>query len=87
MLSGAFPALRNSAQGAIQEPELPQLRNLVVVDDKGESQAEIGKLNMRCTIDWREVMVWREDAKEKNIHDKISASLNKDDVINLQFTR
>jgi acyl-CoA synthetase (AMP-forming)/AMP-acid ligase II len=87
MFSNAFPALRESSQGNIHIPELPQLRNLVVVDDKGELRAELRKLDLHCAIDWREVIVWREDAKEKYLHDKISRSLDQNDIINLQFTR
>jgi hypothetical protein len=87
MFSDAFPAFRGSPQGNIRIPELPHLRNLVVADDKGELRAELCKLDLNCAIDWREVMVWREDAKEKYLHEKISRSLDKNDIINLQFTR
>lgn len=53
--------------------------------DPNKFQDEVHGL--KSAIDWREIMVWREDAKEKQLHKKISASLDKDDVISLQFTR
>ena len=83
MFSSNFPDLRNSTPGAIREPALPDLRNLVVVDNTGET----GKWELRCAIDWREIMVWREDTCEGRLQKEISRSLHKDDVINLQFTR
>jgi hypothetical protein len=88
LLSGAFPALRDSSPGNIQEPALPELRNVIVVNNTPDSTKFRHDLHgMKSAIDWRELMVWREDAKEKRSHQQISASLRKDDVINLQFTR
>lgn len=88
MLSEAFPALSNSSAGDIQEPSLPDLRHLIVVDNTGDLktfQAETG--DVKCAIDFREVLVWREDNPAKTRVEEIAASLNHDDVINLQFTR
>ncbi|KAF8909902.1 acetyl-CoA synthetase-like protein [Mucidula mucida] len=57
---------------------LPQLRNLVVVDNE----------DVKSLIDWREVFAWREDDVSLNKRlDDTSQSLSNDDVINIQFTR
>lgn len=80
MLSEAIPELRNSVPGAIHVPALPDLHSIVVVDDQGE-------FDMKCTTDWREILVWQRDAKTDLLRKNIAASLHKDDVINLQFTR
>lgn len=88
LLSGAFPALRDSSPGNIQEPAIPELRNLVVVNNTSNSTQFRKDLHgLKSVIDWRELMVWSEDAKEKRSHQELSASLHNDDVINLQFTR
>ncbi|KAF7974868.1 hypothetical protein HWV62_11121 [Athelia sp. TMB] len=88
LLSGAFPALRDSSPGAIDEPALPALRNIVIVNHTTDREKYRKDLHgLKGTIDWREVMMWREDGREANELKEISKSLNKDDVINLQFTR
>ncbi|GLB39151.1 putative AMP-binding enzyme C-terminal domain [Lyophyllum shimeji] len=86
MLAGILPGLKESKPGEIEVEGLPELRNLVVVDNKGEYQAQLDKLGVRSTIDWREIFMWREDTRERDLQRDISASLKKDDVINLQFT-
>ena len=66
LLSGAFPALRDSSPGNIQEPAIPELRNLVVVNNTSNSTQFRKDLHgLKSVIDWRELMVWSEDAKEK----------------------
>ena len=88
LLSGAFPALRDSPQGNIQEAALPHLRNLVVVNntsDVAEFRKELHGL--KSAIDWRDIIVWQEDAKERKKHQEIQKTLKSEDIINLQFTR
>lgn len=87
MLAGALQELRNSSPGNIQEPTLPELRNFVVVDNQGEFKQQFEKLNIKSLIDWREIFVWQEDVAERHLLAKYATSLNKDEVINLQFTR
>lgn len=88
MLCDAFPALANSRPGDIQEATLPALRHLVVVDNTGEfKQFERELEGVRPAVDFREVMVWREDTAERRRVEDITAGLEVDDVINLQFTR
>ena len=45
------------------------------------------KLKMRCLIEWREVLVWREKGWEENEKRDRESRLDKEDVTNLQFTR
>ena len=66
---------------------MPSLSSLVVLDDKNNLQAELSALNMKCTIDWREIFVWGENSRLRTLLDDISSSLHHEDVINLQFTR
>ncbi|KIM85713.1 hypothetical protein PILCRDRAFT_5365 [Piloderma croceum F 1598] len=87
LFADAFPALRESSQGNIQEPALPALRSMVVVNNTPDLTKFQNDLHgLKCAIDWREIMVWREDTKEKKLLEEISASLDKDDIISLQFT-
>ncbi|KAF5383310.1 hypothetical protein D9615_005004 [Tricholomella constricta] len=86
MLAAVVPGLEGSQPGHIQAEELPELRNLVVVDNQGKYQGELDKLGVKGIIDWREIIMWREDTPERDMQRDMSASLEKDDVINLQFT-
>ncbi|KAI0674518.1 acyl-CoA synthetase [Trametes maxima] len=87
MLCDAFPALANSRPGEIQEAGLPDLRHLVVVDNTGElKQFERELEGVKPAVDFREVLVWREDTEERRRVEDIVAGLQPDDVINLQFT-
>jgi hypothetical protein len=82
-----FPQMRSMHPGDIQLEELPELRNFVVIDNMNEATAMLEKLHVRSTVDWREVMLWREDSREAKIQRQIERTLDKDEVINLQFTR
>ncbi|OBZ78072.1 putative acyl-CoA synthetase YngI [Grifola frondosa] len=87
MLSDAFPALRNSQPGDIQEPSLPELKHLIVVDNLSDMrQLEHDVKDVKCAVDFRETLIWREDTSERWLLEEIMASLSKDDVVNLQFT-
>ncbi|KAJ7512064.1 hypothetical protein B0H11DRAFT_1949572 [Mycena galericulata] len=86
MLVDRFPDLRNSIPGSIQEPSLPELRSLVVVDNTGQFAKDAEKLGVKSWTDWRQIMVWDESSSESALQKEISKSLHKDDVINLQFT-
>ncbi|KAF8627091.1 hypothetical protein AX15_004550 [Amanita polypyramis BW_CC] len=80
IFSEAFPSLRNSSPSEIQEPALPHLRNLIVVDNDGEFKTEIEKANIRCAVDWRDVMIWQDGAEAREVT-KIRQGLDKDEVI------
>ena len=82
-----FPQMRSMHPGDIQLEELPELRNFVVIDNMNEATTMLEKLHVKSTVDWREVMLWQEGSREAKLQQKIERSLDKDDVINLQFTR
>ncbi|KAJ3928213.1 MAG: acetyl-CoA synthetase-like protein [Lentinula lateritia] len=75
-----FPSLASSNPGDIQELELPELRNLIVVNNDDEHEL------VKAATDWREIIIWREDTREAKLVRDIARSLDKDEVINLQFT-
>ena len=88
MFAEAFPALRSSAPGSIEEPALPFLKHLVVVDDTPSvKDFELQLEGVRPAVDFREILVWREHSSEQLTVDHIQDSLLPQDVINLQFTR
>ncbi|KZP14919.1 acetyl-CoA synthetase-like protein [Athelia psychrophila] len=74
LLSGAFPALRDSSPGAIDEPALPALRNIVIVNHTTDREKYRKELHgLKGTIDCREIMMWREDGREVNELKEIGA--------------
>lgn len=85
--SQAFPQIRSQKPGEIQIEELPELRNLIVVDNAEEEKARLGRLKIQSLVDWREILLWRKDSAEQTRLNGVRNSLEKDDVINLQFTR
>lgn len=88
LLAEKCPSIKHSLPGQIHEDALPQLRNLVVVDNEDVFQEELRSLKVKSLIDWREVFAWREDDVSLNKRlDDTSQSLSNDDVINIQFTR
>ncbi|KAI3602868.1 amp-dependent synthetase and ligase [Moniliophthora roreri] len=86
MLMSKFPDLKHSAPGEIEEEALPELRNLIVVDNKDLHRDELRKLDIRSVIDWRDILMWREGTQEKRRVEEISRTIHKDDVVNMQFT-
>jgi hypothetical protein len=87
MLSSELPGLRTSAPGNIQDERLPELRHLVLVDNQDVYSKELDELGLRSVVDWRETLLWSEGTSEARQQVEISESLQKDEVINLQFTR
>ncbi|KAI0761447.1 acyl-CoA synthetase [Irpex lacteus] len=87
MFADAFPSLTNSLPGSIQEPALPHLKHVVVVDNTpGYKEFQSYLDMMECAVDFREVLVWRENASEERVVRETKAGLDKDEIINLQFT-
>jgi len=43
--------------------------------------------DIHCAVDFREVLLWQDKSKESRLVEETEGSLNKGDVINLQFTR
>lgn len=87
MLTEALPEMRNSTPGNIQDPNVPELRNFIVMDNQGAFWDQRHKLDVKSATDWREILMWGEGWKEQKLLRETSASLDKDDIINLQFTR
>ncbi|PSR78601.1 hypothetical protein PHLCEN_2v7348 [Hermanssonia centrifuga] len=88
LLANAFPSLRNSAPGAIQEPELPALRHLLVVDNTPSfKEFELELEIIKPAVDFREILLWGEHSSEQRKVEELQGSLHHDDIINLQFTR
>lgn len=87
MLAETFAQIRSQHPGEIQIEELPELRNLVVIDNVEESKADLEKLHIKSMVDWREVPIWKEGVREARVQKELEASLGKDEVVNLQFTR
>lgn len=86
-LSAAFPDMRRSAPSNIQAAALPSLRNLVVVDDMPDHREYLEEIgDTKCAIDFREMLVWREDGTEQRRVKELVDSHHSDEVINLQFT-
>ncbi|KZP15938.1 acetyl-CoA synthetase-like protein [Athelia psychrophila] len=87
LFASTLPALRDSSPGNIQEPSLPDLRNLVVINNGTDSAGfERDLCGLKCAVDWRDVLAWQEDAQESKVMAEIARGLNKDDITNLIFT-
>ncbi|KAK0203997.1 hypothetical protein DFS33DRAFT_1384269 [Desarmillaria ectypa] len=87
LLVDLYPSIRSAHPGDIQEEALPNLRNIVVIDNEESCRAELDALEVKPLIDWREVFVWRQDRISLDQRRQAAAkSLHKDEVINLQFT-
>ena len=67
--------------------DLPELRNLVLVDNEESAQNDLAQLHIKSMVDWRELLMWREGHGAAQARRDISARLETNDVINLQFTR
>ncbi|EAU81427.2 acyl-CoA synthetase [Coprinopsis cinerea okayama7 len=86
MLYELFPQARSMHPGELQLEELPELKNIVMIDNANEGQAMLNELVIRSVVDWREVLLWSTTSREARLQQEIEASLDKDEVINLQFT-
>lgn len=88
MFSESLPALRESTAGNIQEPSLPDLRNLVVINNTTSPiQFERDLKGLKSAIDWREFLAWQEDPAESRLIAEMSSSVDVHDVASLLFTR
>lgn len=88
MLSTAFPDLAHSQPGEIQAEALPALLNLVVVNNPGVDEPEdMAVKEVKSVIDWREFVTWNGGGVEDRKISALAATLHRDEVANLQFTR
>lgn len=89
LLSEALPSLRKFSSGGIQEEALPDLRHVIVVDNTHQPKRFHEILgDIHCAIDFREVLLWQDGSSKENrqVEERLK-TLDKDDVINIQFTR
>jgi len=88
LLAEALPSLRKFSPGGIQEEALPDLRHVVVVDNTHQPKKFHEILgDIHCAIDFREVLLWQDGGtKETRQVEERVKTLNKGDVINIQFT-
>jgi|SRR6266850_4015001 len=89
LLAEALPSLRKFCPGDIQEEALPDLRHVIVIDNTHQPKKFHEMLgDIHCAVDFREVLLWQEGgAKETRLVEEAKKTLDKNDVINLQFTR
>jgi hypothetical protein len=89
LLAEALPSLRSFSPGNIQEEALPDLRHVIVVDNTHQPKRFHEMLgDIHCAVDFREVLLWQDGGtKENRLVEETMKALNKDDVINIQFTR
>lgn len=89
VLASVFPSLSSASPGRpLNLERLPDLRNIVVfndLDSEKDFEEEIGVI--QPAVDFREVLVWRENGHEHSTVQALERSLHEDEVINLQFTR
>ncbi len=57
------------------------------MDNAEEEKERLARLKIKSLVDWREILLWREDVNEERKLTEIVNTLAKDDVINIQFTR
>lgn len=88
LLNEAIPSLKTNG-AIISDPALPSLRRVILVDNISHSGGDFSseKSLLPSAIDFREILVWREDDQIKREVDRIADGLTNEEVINLQFTR
>ncbi|KAF8320410.1 acyl-CoA synthetase [Clavulina sp. PMI_390] len=89
LLNKALPTLASTRQGdAISDSALPSLRRIVLLDNVSYNGIDFQeKLDgIPSAVDYREVLVWREDGSANEEMQRVTNSLDKDEVVNLQFT-
>jgi hypothetical protein len=89
LLAEALPSLRKFSPGDIQEEALPDLKHVIVVDNTRQPKKFHEMLgDIHCAVDFREVLLWQDGGtKENRLVEESRKTLDKDDVINIQFTR
>ena len=93
LLSEALVSLSSTKPSIpIDDPALPTLQNLVVVDNMSKTSADLRQFQSEmakvpAAIDFREVFKWEEGQCASKTSREIIESLNPDEIINLQFTR
>lgn len=81
LLVSKLPSLRYDEPGKIRAEALPSLRNLAVVDNEEHHKEELKKLDLKATIDWREIFQWT-----RRVGLERKQSVKNDDIVTIQFT-
>ena len=90
LLSAAIPSLSAASPNSISVAELPELRNILVVDNCAsaeEFEKERERAGLRCAVDFREMVVRDEGGHEQKELVRAKQGLHCHEVMNLQFTR
>ncbi|KAL5514338.1 hypothetical protein ACEPAG_2426 [Sanghuangporus baumii] len=86
-LAEAITGLATCHAGEISVEDLPELRNIVVVDNTSGSDEFRNLLqDIRCAVDFREIFEWHESTAERRAVEELERMATNNDVINLQFT-
>lgn len=85
-LSKAMPGLASSNPGEIHVEELPELRNVLVVNNASGDIFRKLLDKVKCSVDFREAFLWKSSAAERLAVEKIQTSATNEDIVNLQFT-
>jgi hypothetical protein len=86
MLASVAPGLAATRPGDnIEVEELPTLRRILLVDDPASSTHSDSAI--RSLVDFRDVFMWGSGKSEEREMRALEHSLDRHDVINLQFTR
>ncbi|GJE86551.1 acyl-CoA synthetase [Phanerochaete sordida] len=86
ILADALPSLAAAAPGQVRDERLPELRNVVVVDDLGGDEGAAERARVRAAVDFREILVWRDAGPEQRELEALERGLKEHEIINLQFT-
>ncbi|KAF9645990.1 acetyl-CoA synthetase-like protein [Thelephora ganbajun] len=87
LLTNACPEIANSLKGNIQAEALPHLKHIVIVDNIHDARTfQVELDNCKSAIDFREVPIRNQSSWEERERKTLRISLDKHDVINLQFT-
>ncbi|KIJ39009.1 hypothetical protein M422DRAFT_210533 [Sphaerobolus stellatus SS14] len=82
-----LPSLGSSAPDNIQTEGLPELKRLIMVDNTSDNSRFTAAMGiMKAAIDFREVFTWKPSVREDSTIVETAKIMDKDDVINLQFT-
>ncbi|EKM56989.1 uncharacterized protein PHACADRAFT_208155 [Phanerochaete carnosa HHB-10118-sp] len=85
-LADAFPSLASSSPGNVNIKRLPDLKNIVVLDDLGGAQGAAEMARAKSAVDFREILVWRHAGPEQRELEALERGLQQHETINLQFT-
>ncbi|EKM61742.1 uncharacterized protein PHACADRAFT_169179 [Phanerochaete carnosa HHB-10118-sp] len=85
-LADAFPSLASSSPGNVNIERLPDLKNIVVLDDLGGAEGAAEMARAKSAVDFREILVrWHAGPEQREL-EALERGLQEHETINLQFT-